>query len=1102
MRIYQFNNESEFLVILTSGLVPDKTQMDSAQYDVSDDGVITVSPVKPLTLKADAALKAAGIIIEDLDEKPSKSVSSWLEIIKPKQVPNWEPSRGMVLFAVFGSNKTAVSLASELIRLGCDRQEIMSRNNGDPSVLLKAVDPSYFTVSSALDKPDGLMALVPAAHGQDNVWIEAGYSHPLLGSIKAPRDKMILVTSVSENWITVDNGPWTGVYNILDLKLRCDQSDVGSVKPTSKFIVPLRLARNVANTIPHMWVIRDNAVSIVDNLVQTLPQDIVTKLTFAHTGDKNNQTIILRARPGQKNPPEIVSPGEAYSTLFNFPNLYSPTGSIVEPPLKREKIRDVLAPNQELVTWLVPNGNYFTVERIEESAFNPLSDWVDYVASALYDLSQWVRGSVFDFESFEAVDGDWKEKEKKLEAKAEKKSSHTSSDSSTVRTRVPIGPAEQPEVVTEVAAPIEFTVRTPSESEVLLSQVQRGFLELESPMDSAERTSLWADMANLHVEIGREQDSRDAGLCFVRSLWELPTDASIRQSSIWRNAESKMGNVRETGKSGNAFRNLNKIMEVKNPSRDDVRAVTSILYSEAVSNSQSLDMTNIHKVQVWMDKYDDNLDVRSLWLSRLALSRLSGGDKLTLARARDRVLNKLSRSLSLERDVPTFLRFADGEAKSNDTTMIAKVTAQVEAFCSYFDKTERKHSSVEASQAYTKAYAHLTLAYGLARLGQSSRANALRQHALTALGTSDKIHSFLALSYGVRIDQAIEGLPAETVMPSNVIADLNALDKFSRYKVDRLRQTSKILEPQERLDPVAAFHRAGTDPRGAEFVAMRSLAAGSDELIKAVDDIMTKATTKGTLPSERIRLMDGVLDFFTSIPESQATVGIRTVLDSTAADVASKRIFILQKGLQAAGYFGRDDLVREVVDSMKSVLPGLASSQIADVGNAMEAYLGQARRFGLKEESSELLSVMENCLSGNSTQAVVAKLQLAGGLASLGKIDQANKIIMDSRQVLLTAKELAMPDRLAIIGAITNASAQLPADQALVGISRMMDQLPIITDSFNTNSHFCKSAIQFVESIVLGFISDNLIVGEIGKKWMEEDEYLVRRRIHRDLANA
>ena len=54
-------------------------------------------------------------------------------------------------------------------------------------------------------------------------------------------------------------------------------------------------------------------------------------------------------------------------------------------------------------------------------------------------------------------------------------------------------------------------------------------------------------------------------------------------------------------------------------------------------------------------------------------------------------------------------------------------------------------------------------------------------------------------------------------------------------------------------------------------------------------------------------------------------------------------------------------------------------------------------------------------------------------------------------------------------------------------------------DKFSTNSHFSLSTIAFMEALVLGYARSDLALGELGRRWLDEDEYLVRRRIHRDI---
>ena len=54
----------------------------------------------------------------------------------------------------------------------------------------------------------------------------------------------------------------------------------------------------------------------------------------------------------------------------------------------------------------------------------------------------------------------------------------------------------------------------------------------------------------------------------------------------------------------------------------------------------------------------------------------------------------------------------------------------------------------------------------------------------------------------------------------------------------------------------------------------------------------------------------------------------------------------------------------------------------------------------------------------------------------------------------------------------------------------------------STNSHFCLAVIQLMEAVVLSLASEDLALSEWARAWIEEDEHLLHRRIHRDLAKA
>src|SRR5207237_5617399 len=104
---------------------------------------------------------------------------------------------------------------------------------------------------------------------------------------------------------------------------------------------------------------------------------------------------------------------------------------------------------------------------------------------------------------------------------------------------------------------------------------------------------------------------------------------------------------------------LDRVLALAEPATDDVRAVAALVARAPYGGPAAQPVTkDPHRVQRWLDDHDGDLDARTLWLSRVGLARLAGGDQLGLAHARDRILARLAGGLPVERELPAFLRFA------------------------------------------------------------------------------------------------------------------------------------------------------------------------------------------------------------------------------------------------------------------------------------------------------------------------------------------------------------------------------------------------------------------------------------------------------------
>ncbi|WP_164016882.1 hypothetical protein [Pyxidicoccus trucidator] len=1082
-----FPSEEALQLALTSGLVPAEVQASPARYRRTAEGALFVTPDVSLSKAALKELASLGVRTETKEAGATSPVLCWAELIRSRSVPVDAAPGGPVLFLPAEAS-ALLPLAGEMLRLGCDRQEVCFASGGKAApqrALLRAVAPPYFTLTGALDHTGGLRAFVPAVPGQHSIWVELGTTHPLARTLQAAPGTLLLLPA-DGRWLTAPDGPWTDLYQLTDLRLPEPAEHWEAQPAPGRLAVPLRLTRAARTEPASLWVLRDNALAQVESLVHTLPEALLAQLRFAVSGPPEAPCIVLRARAGRERPPELGLSGMAYAPLPQLADLYLPCDGLLEPPVRRDRLRALLAPERDTVTWLHPTGGgAFRAERLPESAFQPLDAWVDYVVdTASAALVPWVRGTTFDFDAFEAAAGEWQSAGATKPEKAEEEDDKDAKTSRRNRRSTP-QPAEpspstagaSTRAVRTATPAARLAPLTPSQlgaAEEELAKLEKSFLSLDAPADAAERQQLWVRMAELNGQLGRR---RDAGLCWTRAVWESAGPEATELASRWADAETE------------GAPSAAELLARATPSDDDVRALTSSLV-RAVLTPGGAAPGDVPSLQRWLDRHDVALDVRSLWLARASLDRLAGGDPLGLARAGDRLLGMLQRGLSLARDVPRFLRVG------TDVTHAPRLVAQLEAMLERFTRTTRRRSSIEAAPALTQAYVHFVFACGLARLGQADRARALATTATDALDVTEPIHGFLSRAYGARVAQALEGLPPETPLPPDIAAELNALSTFQRYKVDRLRQSSALLEPSERLDPARAFGRGARDLRGEEFAALRDI-KDAGKVAAEVEALTARATAPKLAAPERQRLLGGLLDTLPRLPPARALPLLDRLVGALEGLPGEAQGLLLGDALTLAALFGRADRAMALAGRLRKVLAALPPESPAWGQGLLGLSLRGLRRVGLSREAGELVDAARGLLTRPKTP-LPAQLGVAAGLAMLGRAGEAAPVF-DRAFDSLTAAKGALPERLALTRSLAGALAHAPVEVAMPGLARLSEQLPSVTDSYNTNSHFCLSVVELADALVLGHVEVGQGTGERARSWLDEDEFLVRRRIHREL---
>ena len=391
---------------LTNGCVPASASQTRAKGGSDAEGHIWIETSASLSRATMAQLKKLGVpSLRRGEAKLMAELCCWHQLLPlaadPASTAHLEQTP--VLF-VLGSGQQLAGLVSEILRLGNDRQTYRWLEDKDETSgqgLLRVVGPPYYSLLRPLI---AMAAAYPPWRSWNGprVWVELGFTHPLVAHIKPAAGQMLLLRP-PRHWQVLEDAPFRDVYEVMEFNLpslpvACTEGELGQ-----KIRVNLSLRSNGAAEGGELWVLRDEPVETLNRFVQNADDQLLHRLAFAVGSHDGRATIVLRARHSKSPPPIVVLPGAlAFRPFLKLPNLFLPCGKGLHPPLRRDQVRKLLASDPAQVTWLLPAGETgFSPQSLPENAFRPLDDWVDYVLDQeRVALEAWMQAAQFDFEPF------------------------------------------------------------------------------------------------------------------------------------------------------------------------------------------------------------------------------------------------------------------------------------------------------------------------------------------------------------------------------------------------------------------------------------------------------------------------------------------------------------------------------------------------------------------------------------------------------------------------------------------------------------------------------------------------------------------------------
>ena len=827
-------------VSLTSGIVPADVTLAPAAVSFDAEGKIYVEPTINLTKTVAKNLDRIGVkgSKRHASDEPQE-VTCWpqlLPVVRDSAAPQLS-AQAPVLFELEKAEDLP-TLVTEMLRLGNDRQGFRwfaAPGEGESKrVLLRVIGPPYYTLLRALDTTSGGATGSVRAYLEraPRVWVEVGHSLPLAQQLRVA-EKQLLLIRAPRQWLYLDDAPFQDVYDMMQFKLPASPVGWTEAKSPKKMTVSLKLTASTSTDTPELWVLRDKAVEQLDALVRDSDEKLVQRLMFAVATDaQGKRTVVLRVRPSKLTAPVLTLDNALpFKPYWKLPNLFLPVGKRLHPTLRRDAVRKLLAEDADQVVWLYPDEkNGFIPENVPDAAFRSLEDWVDYIIEAEQKpLAAWIDATRFDFDTFVCKDAGPKNKPDKGDKDPKSK------DDDDVKAPKGAGsgkgatkgkqPATKPNSQTDFLPPVE-EVRKPNEWELRAKELEAQFLAVEGPLDSPERQALWPELAAAHAGA---KHPMDAAVCWLDALWD-----SDPMPQEWL-----AGWVRgELPAAGSTIRadEFDKLLNHPGGALEDSRkVVAAFLWLASQQPVPPWLVNRLPTVQKYLETHESSLPVRAIWLAGYRLAQLSGADVLGLARVRDRLLQRLlGQGLSAERDLPSFLRYYGMKDSERMRVVRDKAMELHGAVRKWLDDsaTQQKNEHLKANIPLID----LLFAFAVAKLDESTQAKKLLEDARKVMEipipsggnaqsdqavTAAVVKNFLFKAFRYRVDQVMAGKPHTGQMSPDVLDALEEIAKkggsgpvnnpykLAKYVVDRMREQSRIMEPQEKPDPYADWTKHG-----------------------------------------------------------------------------------------------------------------------------------------------------------------------------------------------------------------------------------------------------------------------------------------------------
>ena len=1147
-----FPNLDALRLVLTSGIVPPRVTQAPAWTGYDPQGRLWLEPAELPPREVLAALTRLGVQALGDGGLLNEPIGCWAELLPLRPAPPAPPTGG-VLFELPDARLAHFVAGIRRLNRSPIGVRLLDGDGANRAWVIATTPP--MTVLLACDDPDSAVeAFTEQAPG---IWVRHGWEHPLPESLLRPPGRIALLRPPrSVSW----QPEAVPVAGFPDYGLPTRPTRVcapGVLPPVS---VRLRLGRSTDTASPELWVFDGTEANTFWDYCRTADERVLRQFEAATVTRNGAVRLVVRQRPGKAGSgAHAPLPGPAYRPDPRLAGLFVPTGWDLRPVVRARELANLLHLRPHRVTWVEAAADGGVIPHaLPAGAFAPVLELLEYAVPARVHLApEGGRAETFPLGRFtlapvreepaggpaETTDqeqpGDPRadragERPGWFKRSLERLATHFRlfAQSEPTLTGKP-GPAPEPARRRKppAARRSERVERKLASADALVHGHDRAARrhELEARLiaefarlGTEERAARWAELAAVYGATG---NAPDAAVCWINALWESP-DAPESWLEQWLLAECRA--ARQPDPNDSLDRWLGE------PGRFGAGRVVAAYTAWAIRRDPHPPELSgaLPRVLALLDQHFDDLPVRAAWLARLAITRLCDGDALGLARWRDRLLSRLrDKGPGLDLDEPSFLRFhgtASPDRFQNAREWLARAHDPIRDWLNRLGSSgPLQFAGIDPEVECTAAYARMMLAWGLGCLGERTRSRdwaARSRKTLTrssGSATDPALHAFLADLFLARIRDAQDGRPARAGLPPELQARYDQLPdaKLVRYAVDKFRRFARILEPTDRVREYAGKEFKefwGNDRLGERLHVL----AGRTEPAYLSDEARTLLEACAADPGSGIvpRVVFTLLEVAPHLQPPLLTPllalavpaldWLETWLQAGRWDEAERAarlpVFqarLIENAFTAAVGANPITAVRPLVEHLLRRSPADATLRVA-LTHAAGPLFRSFRKLGYRTEAEALLRVLDPEPAGWPADAPYppSRLGLAIGWFAVGDEDAGGRILNEARDRLYLGGRGDDRDRTQLAIAYAAALGFAPPGIAPGRLWEIFQRLDRLAVTGSTNRYFTLKPLELIDTVVRSVVTEDFALGPAVRGWLDDDEFLIRRRIHRDMA--